>query len=135
MLEKGLADLLAADATIASMASNRVRHIVLPEGTDYPAIVITQVASQYIVSQQGVNALQMARYQVDAYTRNQKTVRQLRQAIHNVLDGYRGTLSDGTKVHSILPNSDVEFWSDDDDKRLFRVAADFNIWFINSGTI
>lgn len=133
MIEKGLADLLLADANIASLVSNRVRHIVLPQGTDYPAIVITQVASQYITSLAGVNALQMRRYQFDCYARNQKTVRQLAQYVHNLMDGYRGTLIEGSTVHGVLPNTDIESWFDDADKKLFRVSGDFNVWFVNLG--
>lgn len=133
MIEKGLADLLLADGAIAALVGNRVRHIVLPQGTDYPAIVITQVASQYLTSLEGVNALQMKRFQIDCYARNQKAVRQLAQYVHNLLDGYRGLLSEGTAVQGVLPNSDAEFWFDDADKKLFRVACDFNVWFVNNG--
>jgi Protein of unknown function (DUF3168) len=126
-LKKGLKDLLLADSTISSMVGSRVRVGRKPKDTDHPDILITGVASAYIPTLQGVNATKMRRFQIDCWGNNPKEADDLATAVHALLDGYRGVLSEGTRVHSCLPNSDVDL--DDEDGKISGVAVDFNVWF------
>jgi hypothetical protein len=131
MLEKGLRDLLINDTTVGPLvAGQRVRPILLPEGSTYPAIVYTVVATSPLASMDGVNALQMKRMQIDCYGNNAVEAKTLCKAVHNLLDGYRGTLSEGTVIQSSLPNQDVD--SFDFDLSVYRISLDFNIRFVES---
>lgn len=139
MIEKGLRDLLCNDATVGPMvggqaspfvAGQRVRPMMLPEGSDYPAIVYLVVATSPLTSMDGVNALQMKRMQFDCYGSNAVQAKALAKAVHNLLDGYRGVLSEGSEIQSCLPNQDIDEF--DFDPQVFRVACDFNIRFIES---
>jgi hypothetical protein len=137
MIEKGLKNLLINDPTVASMTGgtaspftpgNRVRPMLLPEGSDLPAIVYSQVASNYVISLDGLNPLQMKRFQLDCYGANAPAAKNLAMAVHNLLDGFSGTLDEGTNVESCFPNQDVDTF--EFDPMNFRVACDFDIWFI-----
>jgi len=102
--------------------------MLLPEGSNLPAIVYSQVSSNYITSLSGVNALQMKRMQFDCYGANTPAAKALAQAVHNLLDGYHGVLSEGSTVQSCFPNQDVDTF--EFDPLQFRVALDFDIWFV-----
>ncbi len=139
MIEKGLRDLLCNDPTVASMVGGsaspfspgtNVRAITLPKDSSFPAIVYLVVATSPLTSMDGVNALQMKRFQIDCYAKKAKPAAMLAQAVHALLDGYRGTLSEGTYVQSCLPNQDIDTF--DFDPQVFRVICDFNIRFIES---
>jgi hypothetical protein len=139
MIEKGLRDLLCNDDTVGPMVGGclspfspgqRVRPILLPEGSNYPAIVYLVTATSPLTSMDGVNALQMKRFQIDCYGANAVAAKSLAQAVHNLLDGFRGVLSEGTLVQSCLPNQDVDTF--DFDPQVFRIMCDFNVRFIES---
>jgi hypothetical protein len=131
MIEKGLRDLLCADATVGPMVGNqRVRPMMLPEGSDLPAIVYLLIATSPLTSMDGVNALQMKRIQLDCYGKNGAAAKALAKAVHNLLDGYRGFLSEGTEVQSCLPNQDIDLY--DSDRKSYCVHCDFNVRFIES---
>jgi hypothetical protein len=139
MLEKGLRDLLINDVNVGPMVGGtaspfapgqRVRPMLLPEGTTFPAIVYQVVATNPLTSMDGVNALQMKRMQIDCYGQNAVSAKTLAQAVHLALDGFRGVLSEGTLVQSCLPNQDVDEF--EFDPQVYRVACDFNIRFIES---
>ena len=131
MIEKGLRDLLCADATVGPLVGNqRVRPMMLPEGSDYPAIVYLLIATQPLTSMDGVNALQMKRIQFDCYGANAVAAKTLAKAVHSLLDGYKGTLSENTQIQSCLPNQDIDMF--DYDAQVFCIHCDFNIRFIES---
>jgi hypothetical protein len=139
MIEKGLRDLLCNDATVGPMvggqaspfvAGQRVRPMLLPEGSDMPAIVYLVVATSPLTSMDGVNALQMKRFQIDCYGKNAPQAKALAKAVHRLLDGFKGTLSEGSEIQSCLPNQDIDEF--EYDPQLYRVACDFNVRFIES---
>jgi hypothetical protein len=126
-LKKGIKDLLRADTTIAGMVGTRVRIGRKPKDTDHPDILVTVVASDYIKTLNGVNATEMRRLQIDCWGNDTKQADELATAVHKLLNGYKGVLSEGTAVQSCLPNSDVDL--DDEDGKVSGVAVDFNVWF------
>lgn len=127
-IKKGLLDLLKDDNAIATMVDTRVRWGRIPEGTSYPHIRASQIASDYIKTLQGVNATQMRLIQFDCWGNNPKGADELAQALHSLLDGYTGTLSDGTYIAGCLPAGDVDLY--DEDGKHAGVAVDFNVWFV-----
>src|SRR5271166_1959412 len=137
MVEKGLRDLLINDPTIGPMTGGsagspptpgtRVRPVIIPEGSSYPAISYSVVSSTPLTSMDGVNALQTKRFQFDCWGKNVVQAKTLAKALHFLLDGFRGTLSEGSVVTSCLPNQDVDMF--EYDPQAFKVVADFNIKF------
>ena len=130
---KGLLDLLKADDDLAAAVSTRVRWGRSPEGTSYPHLIVTQVASNFITTLQGVNATQMARIQIDCLGNTMKEADEVKTAVHTLLDGFRGVLSEGSTILSCLPNNDVDLY--DEDGKYAGIAADFNIWFVPSNFV
>jgi Protein of unknown function (DUF3168) len=130
MFEKGLRNLIINDSTVGPLVGDRVRPMMLPEGSTLPAMVFTVVATTPLASMDGVNALQTKRVQIDCYAANAPAAKQLAAALHNLLDGYKGTLSEGTLVMSSLPDQDVD--SFEYDPQMFRIACDFTVKFIES---
>ncbi len=137
MVEKGIRDLLCNDPTIGPMTGGsggsppipgkRVRPIILPEGSSYPAISYSVVSTTPLTSMDGVNALQTKRFQIDCWGKNVVQAKSLAKAVHFLLDGFRGTLSEGSVITSCLPNQDVDMW--EYDVQAFKVVCDFNIKF------
>ncbi|MBZ5566573.1 MAG: DUF3168 domain-containing protein [Acidobacteriia bacterium] len=127
MLKKGLKALLKADTGIQALVGNRVRVGRIPQGSDYPTVVIKFVASEFINALEGTNATQMRRVQIDCWGNTPEEVDNLAQAVHNLLDSYKGTLSEGTFVASCLPAGDVDLL--DEELQLAGLAVDFNVWY------
>lgn len=140
MIEKGLKDLLCNDPVVGPLVGGsaspftpgtRVQSFLLQPGSSFPAIVYFVVATSPLTSMDGVNALQMKRFQIDCLSKKSPVeAKTLAQAVHALLDGFRGTLSEGTYVQSCLPNQDIDTF--DYDPQTFRVMCDFNIRFIES---
>ena len=127
MLKKGLRDLLLADTDISTLVGPVVRIGRLPEGTSYPAIVFHVIHPEYSVGLQGVNATQARMVQFDCWAKSPKGVDDLAQALHNLLNNYRGVLSEGTTILSSTPCGDVD--SEDEQLKLSGIQVDFKFWF------
>lgn len=123
-LKKGLKDLLDQ----AHVTALPVRIGRKPKGVDYPCAIIRAVASQYINTNQGTNATQQRLVQIDCWGNNPKDADDLAKAVHAVLNGYRGTLSEGSFIQSCLPAGDVDL--DDEELKCSGIAVDFSVWFI-----
>jgi len=133
MLKKGLKDLLIADSNIAAIVGNRVRVGRLPQDSDFTTVVFRFVASEFATGVGGVNATQLRRVQVDCWGKTPKDADELAQAVHNLLDGYRGVLSEGTTVQASLPSGDVDLL--DEDLKIAGIAVDFNIRYVPSNFV
>jgi hypothetical protein len=127
MLKKGLQALLKNDATIAAAVGPRVRIGRIPEGTSYPVIVLHVISPEYFISLQGVNATQAKIVQINCWAKTPKGADELAQAVHNLLDGFRGTLSEGSGVMACIPSGEVD--SEDEQLKLSCVAVDFKMYF------
>ena len=127
-LKKGLKQLLRANADIAAAVGGRVFVDRKPPATDdYPLIIFKYVASEHIITEQGINATQMRRLQFDCWGNHPAEADNLATAVHNLLDGYRGVLSEGTTIKGCFPTSDVDLT--DEELQKSGLAVDFNIWF------
>jgi len=127
-MKKGLRDLLIAAPDVNAIVGNRVRVNRLPEGTDFPTIVIKFVASQNINTLNGTNATQQRLVQVDCWGNNPKEADTLAIAVHAVLNSFQGTLSDGTYIQGCFPSGDVDL--NDEELHISGIAIDFSVWFI-----
>lgn len=128
MLKKGLRDLLLADGDISALCGPAVRIGRLPEGTSYPAVVLHVITPEYSVGLQGVNATQARLVQFDCWAKTPKGADDLAQALHNLLNNFRGLLSENSKVLSSIPSGDVDL--EDEQLKLSGIAVDFRIWYV-----
>ena len=125
-LKSGLKALLDS-ATITAVP---VRIGRKPKGSavEENTIILRVVASNHINTMQGTNALQSRLVQLDCWADNPKNLEGMVKAVHQVLNGYVGSLNDGTYVQGCFPTSDIDL----DDETLKQVGAsiDFNVWFL-----
>lgn len=128
-LKSGLRSLLLADSDILAFVGPKgVRVNRLPEGADFPTIVLKFVSSQFITVFQGINATQARRVQFDVWAVTPRDADKVCDAIHAVLDGYKGVLNDGTTVQGSFPVSDIDLM--DEEAQLAGMAVDFNVWYV-----
>jgi hypothetical protein len=128
MLKKGLKDLLLADSNTTAFLGNRVRVGRLPQGSDFPTVVLKFDSSGYVQTLEGTNATQMRRVRFDCWGKTPRDGDELAQTIHNLLDSYRGVLSEGTSIVSCLPSADVDVF--DEELKIAGVSVTLNIWYV-----
>src|ERR1700722_10168014 len=107
-IKRGLKDLLIADPDIANAVGDRVKIGRALKETDYPFYVFHGISAERVSGLQGVNACQKILLQVDCWASTPKDADILSMALHNVLDGWRGTLSEGSTVMACLPVGSVD---------------------------
>jgi len=124
-LKSGLKALLDS----ASITAVPVRIGRKPKGsaTEESTIILRVIASTNVIDLQGVNPLQMRRVQLDCWASNPKDLEAMITGVHAALDGYVGTLSEGTGVQACLPSGDVDL--DDETLRQVGAALDFSVWY------
>ncbi len=115
MFVEGLVSLLANDAGVKPLlqpspprkdGTNGVFPNVAPDEVNLPYIVYTQVHRENILSYQGVNRLQFLRFQISCYAANYKASKTLAMKARLLLDGFVGTLSDGSLLEQTIPQSE-----------------------------
>jgi hypothetical protein len=138
MLEAGIQELVVADAGVQALIGTRFYPVILPEnigtpnGPPFPAAsfqVINDVPD-YILS--GVSPLEVKRLQVDTWSggpdqASYASVRNVQAAIRAVLEGYKGTLPDGTAVAGIFVANARDLF--EQDPRAYRTTTDYMIHF------
>lgn len=137
MITNGLYALITGNTAIAAMISTRLYPVKLPEGVVYPTMtyqVISQVGDPNVTTA----GLQRMRIQFDCYgsmlspagVDGYSDAVLLRDALRQLLDGYVGTLSDGTVLQNAVRIQSVDYF--DDDARVYRCMCEFNLWFVYS---
>jgi hypothetical protein len=126
-LELGLHALVAADASVAALVSTRIFPVVVPNGTEYPAMSYMSVSADPTEFALDNTATYTKRIQFDLSARDYPTVKQLETALTALLDGYSGTLSNNVRVI----NSEAGFVVDDytPDAFDFRTIVEFSITY------
>jgi hypothetical protein len=126
VIEIGIHDLLLADPTVAGLAAKRGYPLVLPENDDtFPAFTYQVITSTESYTNDGPLGLLRTRLQIDTWAKRYLPARQLAQAIYAVLNGYAGTLDDGTVVYEI--ERDDESAGLEPGSRLYRCQSDWII--------
>jgi hypothetical protein len=131
MLEAGLVSLLSADAGVTALVAARIFPIVLPENMDVncvgPCLTYQDITgSSTFTTDKKQSATK--RIQFDSFSKNYQSAKQVLMAVSKVLDGYVGTLPDGTRV--IFANSSVETDNFENDGRVFRCLSEYEIDFV-----
>lgn len=125
MLEQGLTALVAADSTLASLIGTRFYPVLVPEGTAYPCVSYQEVSavSGYTFSTETTEK----RMQFDVWATSYASAKTVAKALRALLDGYTGTLTDGTKVLGSFRVLELDEY--EPDTRTYRVIADYRFLY------
>lgn len=124
MTEEGIYNLLATDPTITPLVSGRVTPVILPKSPALPAITFFLVVSTSVVNLDAT-AVNTVRVEIDAWSKSYLEAKQIQAALHNLLDGWSGTLSDGTRVLEASSNDNPDFF--EKDSLLYRASTTFTL--------
>lgn len=125
-VKAGLYSLVTGNASIGAMIGTNMFPVVLPENTPLPAIRYTVVSGTSGATFDASGGPQCLRMQFDCFANDADTADALRNALTDLLDGFNGTLSEGTYV-TIFSCMQIDFF--DSDPRQFRCAQEFYINF------
>ncbi len=132
MIEPGIQQRVAQDATVQGLIGARFYPVVIPENPTYPCAsyqVITNTPDYYL---EGGRSIEQIRLQVDTWSggttgASYASAKAVQAAIRAVLDQFRGALPGGTQVAGIfVANASDGFL---EDGRSFRTTTDYLIHF------
>jgi hypothetical protein len=122
MLCEGLYSLLSGSAELTAIIGNRITPAVLPKNPTFPAITFQQISDRTTVNLDG-SATNVVRIEIDCWAQTYLAAAQAQKALHDLLDGYTGTLSDGTVVKYTGSMQGPDIF--EHDSLLFRTSVDF----------
>lgn len=122
MLTEGIVALLNASAPLKAMLSGGVSPVVLPKNSPLPAITYYGVSGKKDAALDRA-AVSTDSIDVNAWAKTYSTAKQIQAQIHQLLDGYSGTLSDAdaTRVVAVTGNDTPD--SFDQDSGLYRCTT------------
>jgi hypothetical protein len=133
MLEAGIQALVAANAAVQAIIGNPARFypVVLPEDPTYPCASYQVISEVPVYRLNGNLSIYPVRLQVDTWSGGLENatyaaVKNMQAAIRAVLEGFKGTLSDGTKVAYIEVAGAADLF--EQDARCYRTSTDFMIY-------
>lgn len=110
-------ELSTAPAT-AAIVGTRIFPLVLPEGTEHPAIVVQRVSSGHFPSLSGDGSLERPRFQMSCYARSYSGAKTLAHTL-------KATMKASQTIKAISDNESDMY---DEPSGLYRVVVDFFIW-------
>lgn len=127
MIEAGIVALLTANAPLMALIDPSIYPVLLPESHGDTCLSY-QVVSGTATYTLEPKELCQKRIQFDAWSTTYGSAKSVIQALRNALDGYQGTLSDGTRVLSTFRGLDIDFF--EDDSRSYRVMQEYIFRFV-----
>lgn len=126
MIEAGLFSLLSGTPAVAAIAGARIYPLVLPTDGELPAVTYQVVGARPDPTLQ-TSGFQRWRIQCDCWAEDYSAAAGLRDALTTALNGYQGTLSDGT----ILQNAELIQPIDhfDHEALQYRCTVEFYLYF------
>lgn len=126
MIEEGIYSLLSTETSITALVVDRVYPVIMPTGSLYPCLTYSLVGGQ---SKQTLttSGAQKRRLQIDCWAKDYLTAALIRETIADFLNGYRGTLSDGTYLQNVEYIQPLDFYSGGDE--LFRCGLEMYLYF------
>lgn len=127
-MEEALRSYLLGTASITAVCSQRIHWAVRPQGSPYPALVLTLISGAPERTFSGPDPLERARVQIDAYALSYGAAKQLARLVKEALSNLT------------FNNSGVTFWAFSenerdltdtgatDAERIHRISSDFLIW-------
>lgn len=127
MLAAGLYALLAGETTITAIVGTRIEPIELSIGQTMPALVYKFVGGASSPTFE-TSGMQRVRVEFNCFAGSHLQADTLRETIRKFLNGFRGALSDGTKLQNadLIQNMDLF----EQDARQFRCVSEFYLYFV-----
>jgi hypothetical protein len=130
MIESGLYQLIIANAGFSAIAGNRLYPLVLPDSlvqsdTTPPSATYQTISSVPDYTNDGPVGCVKARVQFDCFAAAYADAKSVSDAIRQTLDGYTGTLPDGTAVLNCWIDNVTDSYSQD--TRLYRTSTDYRV--------
>jgi len=126
MILAGLFTLLSTTSTITALVGQRIFPVQLPEQSVLPALtyqIIAVKASPTLTN----SGYQRWRLQFDCWGKDYADATNLRAALRLALEGYRGTLSDGTLLQDAQMIQLVDYF--EHDSLHWRSMIEFYLFF------
>lgn len=130
MIEQGLISLVQGNAAVSAIAVSGGGYFAeLPKDAALPSWTYAFISGVPGLTLASPENLTHARYQVDCYGAVAADAIRLARAIHSVLNGFRGTLTDpdSTKVQGCFQSNLIDFF--DDASRTYRRLLEYQLWF------
>jgi|SRR5579884_495242 len=124
MLEQGITALL--NGSIAALVGNRVYPVTIPEGAELPCLSYQVVsgASEYALDG---SAETEKTIQFDAWGTTYADAKTIQKALHDLLDGYSGTLADGTQVKGTFRGLELDDFQSE--ARVYRSLTEYTFQY------
>jgi hypothetical protein len=126
MLAKAVKDLIASDDALAALLGCGVHPLTYPAGAKMP-VVTYQLVGGSGQPTFDTSGLQRRRYQFDALSDNYPQADLIRAMLIKFLNGFRGTLSDGTFVQNVDYVNSIDFF--DSNPRQYRCMVEFYFYY------
>jgi hypothetical protein len=134
MLEAGLSQLVAAAAGVQALIGSpaRLYPVLVPENATFPCATYQVISTVPGYTHSGANPIEKRRVQFDTWSggasnANYADVKNLQAAIRAVLEGFQGTLPDGTLVAGIFVAHAADLY--EQDARAYRTTTDYMVHF------
>lgn len=122
MLKSAVFRLLSTTSAITAICGTRIYPEVRPTGPAYPLIVFKKISKKANPTM-NTSGMQRDRYQFDCWAQADIVAEQLCDVLRQTLNGYQGTLSDGTILqNAMISNENTSFT---DDPRIYCDTIEF----------
>lgn len=125
-METALRQRLLDDATVAAIVDTRIDWTIRPQGSAFPAVVLTQVFDSRSQHMQGFNTFRPTRVQIDCYATDKGANVALREAVIAAIVG-ETTVSGVTFLRAFI-NSVLDRGDQTDTGFVHRELIDVSIW-------
>lgn len=127
MIEIGVVSLLEANSALTALIGTRLYPVLLPEVATYPCVTYNVVSS---TNDYTFETKEISRKRIDfnCFGETYIDCKAVKQALRNVVDGYVGTLTDGTRVLGTFSGTELDFF--EDHARVYRVLAEYIFEFV-----
>ena len=131
-MEAGIQQLVTAAPAVSALIGSRLYPLLLPDAPVYPAATYQVISCVEEQTLDGPTGIFTARVQVDAWSPSYSETKATAAAIRGVLDGFDGTLADGTRVANMwLCDSPADAFTPE--ARLYRTQQDFKLIYSLAG--
>lgn len=130
--------LIVASSDVTDLVSERVFPGIVPQRTQFPCVVYTQISSERVSVMGEDTGTVMATWQIDHYATTYAVARQLASAVRKALQRQRGTFPDDEDppivprlIQGIFVQADTDLF--EDETQLHRVSTDYIVWYQEEG--
>src|SRR5487761_2364819 len=112
MIEAGIESLLLTAPEITSIIGTALYAVLVPPDATYPCLSYSTITRPPQVNLDK-SALESKRVQIDCWAKSYPEVKVLQVTLHAALDGYQGTLPDGTIVNTCDRDIEADYFESD----------------------